>query len=479
MNILLADDERLTRLGLKSMIEELYPGLHTFQEVSDGEMLLEFLEQNKPDLIFLDIHMPRITGLQAFSQFKDRQIPVIMLTGYAEFEYARDSLKMGALDYLLKPAGLNEIKTAMEKAILYCSKQSELRRRDYELEFEKILDLYTTIGFFQKPKYVLSPYTCILFYFDRYRPEAFKEDLDRLHEILYHICGSQTLSAITFMPTGEVCFLASGSIPLFCFQNGLTDFHKTQDLKATGFYLQSDSLPDLFSRLEAVQKEESLRFCIGLGSVISEEDRQRASSLLPFSSLLEKILMAHRAGDLAALQKYLPDLEKIVSEVSVLKACDHSLNQILSLETGSTVSIHRASQLMDCLRNMSSQLHSPDLIDRINLYIEEHYMEQIGINTIADKISISPNYLSKIYKMKTGENFTDHLTNTRIQKAEELMKSGRTATVRETAEQVGYFSTRYFTKVFLKNTGILPSEYLKNHVLNHTPASHDHPRRNL
>ena len=106
-----------------------------------------------------------------------------------------------------------------------------------------------------------------------------------------------------------------------------------------------------------------------------------------------------------------------------------------------------------------------DLVDRINAYVDEHYMDQIGINTIADMIDISPNYLSRIYKLKTGENFIDHLTGVRMKKARELMSGGQTSSVRETAERVGYFSTRYFTKVFLKNTGMLPSEYMKRFVL--------------
>ena len=58
MNILLADDEHLTRLGLKNMIEELYPDVHEFMEAADGEELLQLLDKNTPDFIFLDIHLP-------------------------------------------------------------------------------------------------------------------------------------------------------------------------------------------------------------------------------------------------------------------------------------------------------------------------------------------------------------------------------------------------------------------------------------
>lgn len=113
MNIILADDERLPRLGLKSMIEELFPNQHTFIEITNGEELLLYVEQQTPDVIFLDIHMPKLSGLEAFSQFYQKNIPVVMLTGYAEFSYAKEALKYGAIDYLLKPAGLEEIKRVM------------------------------------------------------------------------------------------------------------------------------------------------------------------------------------------------------------------------------------------------------------------------------------------------------------------------------------------------------------------------------
>ena len=75
MNIILADDERLPRLGLKSMIEELFPNQHTFIEITNGEELLLYVEQQTPDVIFLDIHMPKLSGLEAFSQFYQKKYP--------------------------------------------------------------------------------------------------------------------------------------------------------------------------------------------------------------------------------------------------------------------------------------------------------------------------------------------------------------------------------------------------------------------
>ena len=164
-------------------------------------------------------------------------------------------------------------------------------------------------------------------------------------------------------------------------------------------------------------------------------------------------------------QKLIPQLDQFSHQDRILSLCDPSLNRILSLESGEDVHIRTYSQLTELLKQMISGRQTVDLVDRINAYVDEHYMDQIGINTIADMIDISPNYLSRIYKLKTGENFIDHLTGVRMKKARELMSGGQTSSVRETAERVGYFSTRYFTKVFLKNTGMLPSEYMKRFVL--------------
>ncbi len=109
-------------------------------------------------------------------------------------------------------------------------------------------------------------------------------------------------------------------------------------------------------------------------------------------------------------------LPNFLTKKKIFELCDDSLNRILTMESGTTANILSIHQLVEFLKQMTSQNQSIDLIDKINAYIEEHYMDQIGINTIADMIDISPNYLSKIYKMKTGEKFVDHLTGVRIKK---------------------------------------------------------------
>ena len=108
MKILIADDERMVRLGLKLMLEELYPERFVYLEATNGMELTVLARDTQPDIIFLDIKMPLMDGLTAFASVKDycTQTQFVILSGYSNFEYAQKALKLGAKDYLLKPVSL-------------------------------------------------------------------------------------------------------------------------------------------------------------------------------------------------------------------------------------------------------------------------------------------------------------------------------------------------------------------------------------
>jgi two-component system response regulator YesN len=116
MIILLADDERLIRLGLETMINELYPYEHTFYHAKNGNEVINQVKLHSPDIVFLDIKMPSMNGLEALEQCKSL-VPStiwIILSGYAEFAFAQKALSLGASHYLLKPISISELKQVME-----------------------------------------------------------------------------------------------------------------------------------------------------------------------------------------------------------------------------------------------------------------------------------------------------------------------------------------------------------------------------
>ena len=99
-----------------------------------------------------------------------------------------------------------------------------------------------------------------------------------------------------------------------------------------------------------------------------------------------------------------------------------------------------------------------DIIRKACAYIADHYMDNISLNDVADHIFLNPVYFSRFFKQHTGKNFIDYLTELRIKEAIDRLAQGKYK-IYEIGEQVGYSSTKYFTRVFKNITGYSPKEY--------------------
>ncbi len=114
MRILVVDDEPLARAHLKRLLEEA--GASVAGEADNGLAALQKAEDLRPDLVFLDVQMPGMTGLQAAALLTnfDPAPLVVFVTGYSE--YAVEAFEKNALDYLLKPASEERVKEALARA---------------------------------------------------------------------------------------------------------------------------------------------------------------------------------------------------------------------------------------------------------------------------------------------------------------------------------------------------------------------------
>ncbi|NEW05009.1 response regulator transcription factor [Paenibacillus sp. SYP-B3998] len=132
--------------------------------------------------------------------------------------------------------------------------------------------------------------------------------------------------------------------------------------------------------------------------------------------------------------------------------------------------IYRYDQLEKWLLDKLEQLYGnrvtnenprhKEAVEFMIQYIHEHYAEDITLETLANKIFISRNYLNKIFKKTTGETFMNYLIRVRMEKAELLLLQGKWM-IYEVAEQVGYSIPSYFSTVFKKYTGKNPSDLMK------------------
>ncbi|MDQ6417852.1 response regulator [Paenibacillus sp. LHD-117] len=115
--VIIVDDEKFVRKGLIKMLDWESSGFQVIDEAEDGEDALILLREKKPDLVLTDIRMPVLDGLELIhAAFEEKmETEFIIISGYNDFRYARQAMRYGVLDYVLKPVDQAEIKQALEK----------------------------------------------------------------------------------------------------------------------------------------------------------------------------------------------------------------------------------------------------------------------------------------------------------------------------------------------------------------------------
>jgi YesN/AraC family two-component response regulator len=100
------------------------------------------------------------------------------------------------------------------------------------------------------------------------------------------------------------------------------------------------------------------------------------------------------------------------------------------------------------------------IIEKSKIYMQRRFAEELSLNEVAEHVFLNPVYFSRFFKQRTGKNFIDYLTQLRMAKAIELLRTGKFK-IYEISAQVGYKDTKYFTHVFKESTGYSPKEYVR------------------
>jgi len=145
MKCIIADDEHLVRFSIQDMLEEIAESSSVWfdgiLQVADGKDLVQQVRLHQPDVVFVDIRMPLVNGLDAMEQGKKLSPATqwIILTGYAEFDYAKRAVALGALDYLLKPASREDIERVVRLALSHMKDRRALEQVFLEHRMQGLL----------------------------------------------------------------------------------------------------------------------------------------------------------------------------------------------------------------------------------------------------------------------------------------------------------------------------------------------------
>lgn len=163
--VLLVDDEQIERMALAKKIDTYYGDKVNIYHAVNGREAVDMCSEHKNDIIIMDISMPEMNGVMAAKYIRqiDDKCSIIFLTAYDDFEYARNAIKIRALDYLLKPCDINDLLAVMDMAIQKLDRECDFKGNTKENKPErkrenvKNFDEQTTIKYLRE--YVENNYT--------------------------------------------------------------------------------------------------------------------------------------------------------------------------------------------------------------------------------------------------------------------------------------------------------------------------------
>lgn len=480
MNILLADDERMVRLGLINMLDELYPGEHTYIQAKNGMEMIKLMEVQPADIAFVDIKMPILDGLSALEKCRNRYADTqfLILSGYSDFEYARTAMHLGVQEYLLKPVSLETLRNAMEAAKENFKKSIRESNTRFGNEINTVLNAAHSIGD-ENTAATAKQYDNLriyIFYIDHRSIEMRDRNCRTLVQHIRHGLDKHLdhrfRYSLNFLETGEPCLITSaGDNTVETFLSSLLSALQTP---VTCLCSENTSTGKVYPQRLKITQNALVRAVKGYGRLLRADDSliSKASNSAPFLNVLERLCRAFINMEEIEYKNILNRLYSDQNCRRIFEEADPScIAAYLQLTLGFMANVTGYKEFIRSMLDGAQFIYrnniaktETDEINWVKEYIKENYMKDIGIGTIAQILHISPNYLSKIFHERVGCKFIDYITEVRISNAKRHFSSNPQITVKEVAGIVGYTSNRHFTKTFERLAGCLPSEYVEKHI---------------
>ncbi|XEC93378.1 response regulator [Paenibacillus tarimensis] len=503
--ILIVDDEQVEREGLQAILSKGFPSF-SFMQAKNGAMAIEAARDFAPELILMDIKMPGMSGLEAVERIKAGQprIKVVMVTAYDSFDFARQALKLGVKDYLLKPSKASEIIATIAGEIreIESERSAEEEQRKQKDTIRKMLpvveaDVVTQLLFDHVHEVHLDDmmrllgrgmtheaFVLLVTLGGGGSEEAFYaavKDKMRITEsgwagamsgrhiplIVFRAAGisfraqaSQMVQQLLHLPfrhSGNEIFIGVGNpyelldnIRL-SYQEALISSSDTMLPSRHRFYCDLPVIDELNEALRSTLAENRL-----IDNIRLDRWDQVKSSVMELISVYES-----KGAPLVQAQQRVSEALWVASRV-LLEMGIETEKPVFSMQVQEFRQLRAECDcLLEKLRNTAASHRNrmePDVIHEIKQYIIAHSQEDISLESIAGQVNLSPYYISRMFKEQLGVNYIDFLTECRIEKAKKRMLNPKLS-MKEIAYDVGYNDPNYFSKVFKKMCGVSPTDY--------------------
>jgi two-component system, response regulator YesN len=484
------DDEYIVLQGLQMMIDWSKYGIELVGTATNGYTAIELVETHSPDIVFTDIRMPGMDGLQVVEKILTcaPEIICIVFSGFNEFEYVKKAIKLGVSDYLEKPITIPMIEETLKRTLKKIQEQKKVIslketledsrnvlieraaldlllqgeealprwRKSYGVELKDIVGV-TVLALSEK----ISDLPSHASYFSLYLRNGMEHLLVIFH---FQEDSSDLLKELLYWPSEHGLTIGSGRT-----YPNLTDAAKSykeaqQALRYGQFMDQGE-----WTRFEEIGENPNIP------GDLSEQE--------------EAIIFYLRTGDKSGLFRQLNEFKNKVQsqrlnpdviEREILKLI--YLGMEVAKETGEDVSTiakgnylpHIEIRRLNTKEKMFSWLNDQmemiidwfldirrdkkhNAVEKACKYLEKNLSNDLTLQEVAEYVGMNPTYFSLLFKEEMKLSYIKYLTKLRMVRAKELLREGYK--VSEVSEKVGYHTYRHFSELFKKQVGVNPGQY--------------------
>ena len=509
-SLYIADDEKIIRDGLKFVVDWEEMGFEIVGEAGNGDDAYRDIQSLRPTIVMMDIKMPGQSGLDVIRKCVEENIPTkfIILSGYSDFQYAREAMKYGVTHYLTKPIdedeltkAVNEISVAIQDSRAKSAEAEVLREKSRK---EIIADILN-----ENVDYYMLDLNALGLNANRYQIigyESFDQNDGAIpwqFSDLFMAASKGTELFDHFSMDGTDYLLLKGNLAIEKFKRFAAHYEDEPEkgspldtlFIAYGCEVVSVSeLPKSYDQVRLLMKRRF--FCHQGQHLLSFDelpDRQGKTPVKPdreqvkfysdrIAGYIEAVNRRQMAQTLYELEEKLYGMEAEITEIKVFmtdiilsikeklsrtyyekelpfKTNTQIINFINNCNFLYEIVLYFSGTFEEILGMMGNSTRD-SIMDDIIYYIEHNYQSNLRLETIATLFGYNSSYLGKIFNRTQGESFNVFVDRMRVRRAQELL-SNKDLKVYEIAEKVGYKNVDYFHKKFRKYVGQSPAEYRK------------------
>ncbi|SFE50231.1 two-component system, response regulator YesN [Paenibacillus catalpae] len=508
ISLLIVDDEKIIRRGLESVIERQFPNLFNYRFAENGQEALELLSQKPADIMFTDIRMPIMDGIELLEQLQEHSVrpEIVLLSGYNQFVYAQKAIRFAVKDYLVKPVIREELFAVLERMIKEIRMREERADKAGEdaslvaaelvtqhLTQKDVSDAVTQSKLKQAGFSLLDErYTLGLLTRRGGGSEPGRTDAASFrHQIAELLQGHMDWMLTRDGEGGTIMIVRD---PVMFYQ--LSERWAVSGYDSQLRIAISKSVQGIEQiRWAYSQAKQTLKYSIVLPELdvldytsINERNERHVVPIELIQRILNLMGMG-RGDEIKQLLAQILDIRIIrSSEIGYLERISQLLNEelfdklfriyghkILGLLrtyacVGHIGNFERfedyyiaVEQLLDSLdrfiQDRREQVPTEqNTMQKVLAYLQTHYADDLNMAVVSNHFSLNYSYFSQAFQEYSGENFSNYVRRLRLDKAKELLVHSDLK-VYEISEQVGFENVKHFTRIFKDTEGITALEF--------------------